>query len=550
MKKRILLITEATNLCTGFSTYAFGLLTKLHKNPNFECAELGYGTELIPETPWKYFSNHPQSPEEQKVFESNMENKFGAFKFNEVCLTFQPHIVISITDYWMCSWINDSPYRKYFKYIQKAVIDSEPLVEVWINQLQNADLVMPYTNFAKTTMEEQSGNLINIYHTPCGAGVDTETFKPMDKIEARKIMGIDEDIFLVGMSSRNQHRKLYPNLFQAFRKFLDESDSVTRKRSFLYIHTTFPDLGWDFPTLIKRNGLGSKVLFTYLCHTCDQPTASFFKDARSICYRCHNNNCMFPTTNKGVTREQLATIMNTFDIFCQYSTNEGFGMNQVEAASCGIPVMAPDYSGMSDVLTNTGGMAIDILKYDVHIEFMCKRAIPNDESFCRILRNYLVDQKFGLDVEASREARNGVLKYYTWEKVGLVWSDAIDNTPTIPFNKSWGAPPDIYVPATTPPEQFDTIEEFVHWCFVNILNQPEKLDSYFALRLTRDLTMGMRPVTVPGSAYISENSGYGSINNNHVSFNIDQAIQEMIKIRKNINDWETIRVSKIKKEKV
>jgi glycosyltransferase involved in cell wall biosynthesis len=547
MKKRILFISEMSNLNTGFATYLKGILTELHKNRNYEIAELGCADNgIIPETPWKYYSNSPKTPEEQQAFGQRIENRFGAFRFEAVCLDFQPHIVISIMDYWMCSWINASPYRNYFKYIQKGVVDSEPLIPQWIDQFKESDLVIPYTNFAKRVIEKQCGDLVNYHDEPCGAGVDTEVFHPIDKAEARNSIGLDPDIFLVGMSSRNQHRKLYPNLFEAFRLFLDTYPKKVTEKAYLYVHSTWPDLGWNFPELLKRNSLSCRVIFTYICQHCGKVDASFFRGARSVCYQCHTNNSVFPSTHRGISREQLALIMNTFDIFVQYSSNEGYGLNQVEAASCGVPVMAPDYSGMSDVIENTSGMAIDILKYDVHIEFSCKRAIPDNKSFCHILANYWSDKQFGLDEEASRDARAGVLKYYTWTNVGRIWTEAIESLEVIPHNKGWGSPPDIHTPPNLPSEPFQNIEEFVTWAFVNILNQPDKVDSYFALRLITDLNNSMRPVTVPGSSYISENSSYGELQNNQIPFSFDEALRELSNIRENINQWETLRVSKIK----
>ena len=42
--------------------------------------------------------------------------------------------------------------------------------------------------------------------------------------------------------------------------------------------------------------------------------------------------------------------MNTFDLYVQYANSEGFGLPQVEAAGCGIPVASVDYSAMSSVV--------------------------------------------------------------------------------------------------------------------------------------------------------------------------------------------------------
>ena len=46
----------------------------------------------------------------------------------------------------------------------------------------------------------------------------------------------------------------------------------------------------------------------------------------------------------GVDTKTLASIYNLFDVYIQPANSEGFGLPIVEAAACGVPVMATDYS--------------------------------------------------------------------------------------------------------------------------------------------------------------------------------------------------------------
>ena len=69
---------------------------------------------------------------------------------------------------------------------------------------------------------------------------------------------------------RNQKRKLIPELLYSFRQTLDtlEKDNYDLgKKLYLYLHTSYPDAGWDIPELLKQTRLANKVLFTYFCRS-------------------------------------------------------------------------------------------------------------------------------------------------------------------------------------------------------------------------------------------------------------------------------------------
>ena len=101
-----------------------------------------------------------------------------------------------------------------------------------------------------------------------------------DKNAHKLAMGIDPEYKVIGTVMRNQRRKLYPDLFEAFKIFLDKSEN---KKYYLYCHTSYPDLGWDIPELLHQYELASNVLFTYICPETKKPFVSTtFKPAESI----------------------------------------------------------------------------------------------------------------------------------------------------------------------------------------------------------------------------------------------------------------------------
>ena len=128
----------------------------------------------------------------------------------------------------------------------------------------------------------------------------------------------------------------------------------------LYCHTSYPDMGCDIPELLQQYNLSSKVLFTYVCTETKQPFASVFRGAKAESPYTKKLTSVLANVKQGLTYEQLAEIMNTFDVYVQYANSEGFGLPQVEAAACGIPVMSVDYSAMESVIRQLGGTPLPV----------------------------------------------------------------------------------------------------------------------------------------------------------------------------------------------
>ncbi len=285
-KKRILFCSEATFLNTGYATYTREILNYLHSTGKYEIAEMAaYGEKNDPRAaniPWKYYGVMPNqnsepkaSEEEMKAYNSNPTNQFGAWSFEYVCLDFLPDFVCDIRDFWMLDFAERSPFRDYFKWVIMPTVDARPQARQWIATYANADACLTYSDWAGGILQDQSGGKINyLGSSPPSAH---PAYSPVSDKTLHKIqMGIDPSYKIIGTVMRNQRRKLYPDLFEAFRKFLDMSKD---KKYYLYCHTSYPDLGWDIPELLQQHNLASHVLFTYICPETKKPFVSKFKGA-------------------------------------------------------------------------------------------------------------------------------------------------------------------------------------------------------------------------------------------------------------------------------
>lgn len=66
------------------------------------------------------------------------------------------------------------------------------------------------------------------------------------------------------------------------------------------------------------------------------------------------------------TDTQMNEWYNTLDCFISLSRGEGWGLHAQEALACGVPVIAPDYSGLSDVIHKLGNAAqSNCVYYDI-----------------------------------------------------------------------------------------------------------------------------------------------------------------------------------------
>jgi glycosyltransferase involved in cell wall biosynthesis len=534
-KKRILFVGEASFLSTGFATYYRELLPRLVKTGKYEIAELGSYADDLHEGianfiagRWKFYGGQPV-PTDQKSWQQfqvpthprtkgQPTNQFGEWRFDEACADFQPDIVIDIRDWWMLEFQERSCFRDWFKWVVMPTVDAEPQQEEWMYTYENADLVLAYSDYGIDVLKSQSLKA-KIFPTPMRPGVDLATFKPNPK--ARELFaGIGPDIPVLGTVMRNQSRKLYPDLIDAFAcmKTKYKGEGAVDK-AVLMIHSCWPDNAhsFDYPRHIKRLAentgnrmqyaykmIKSDVLQTFMCHNCDGRFAGWAmslwgqpiqdkeikgKQIRNAvflpCVHCGETAATPPTTGQGFSREELANVYNTMDIYVQCSICEGDGMPIQEAKACGVPTLVTDYTAMSEKgrlpseyahLKDTideyschkGGETIDIGRYYYEPETSCKRAHPSVEDMALKMRNMVVDEV--RRKKMGEEARICAETNYNWDELFKRWEFVFDNIRPKPRSSTWDSPigSTAAIEPLPIPEGLDD-SQFLEWLYVTIL---------------------------------------------------------------------------------
>ena len=545
-KKKVLFVTEASFHPTGYSVYTKEVLSRLHKKQDLEIAELacfaGPDSPEIQTVPWRVYPNIPDKQDENLVnyYNSSMTAKFGEISFNNVVLDFQPDFVMDIRDWWMLEFEERSPFRDFFNWAIMPTVDAAPQNNSWIDTYSSADGVFAYSEFGRDTMMGQSTALKFVdVASPCASN----SFYPIkDKKALRRKFGINENAIIFGTVMRNQRRKLYPDLFKAFRLFLDQNPNLTNV--YLYCHTAYPDVGWDIPELIKEYSLSNKVIITYKCSTCGTITPKFFSDAVTYCQDCKTYTSTIVNISNKINEQELNDIYNLFDVYIQWANSEGWGMPQLEAAYAGLPVITVNYSAMESLAKNIYGIAINPKGFYKELETGCFRAIPDNESLAKTITELSTDSTKRSYI--ANKCHTSAKKVYNWDYTADVWYKYFTKNALKDISKTWESPSRLFNPSNQVPREIINapVTDQVNWLFMNVLGMPHLINKSMWKRMIKDLIYrSTLTSTIPG--YYYNDYSHPDMEKKHEEFNFEKAFTTCLNMRNSFNQWENLRLQKL-----
>lgn len=498
-KRKILMCNEASIMNSGYANYGKELLQRLYDTNKYEIAELGcYATIEDPRCktiPWKFYPNAVSSKDERYTkYLSAVANTYGFWRFDLVCLDFKPDIVIDIRDPWMFEFESFSPLKDFYSWIIMPPVDSIPQKKEWLNTFALADIVIPYTDWAKKALEPLQQH--NLYSQIAPAGVNPNIFKPLNNIKDK--YGLTNK-FVIGAVMRNQKRKLIPSIMELFTKLISQTD----KEILLYLHTTYPEIaGWDLPELLVQYNLLDKVLFTYTCKQCKHYFPSVFRGAQTFCTKCGSHSSTLSGTGDGIKESDLAEVYNVFDVCLQYAICEGFGIPQIEAGACGIPVCSVDYTAMSEVSRNISGYQIPPQTVFYEMESHAYRAYPDIEYTLQVLLK-IINMDTAELADLKQKIRSSTLANYSWDKTINTWIGAIDSV-DLTKNRSWSDPRQFTIPPVVDIDYSLSPFDLTKYICDNIIQNPDLLFSEYCQKSIRDLDHGVSKTPSGFTKYTKE----------------------------------------------
>ncbi len=227
---------------------------------------------------------------------------------------FQSDIIVSLMDAWVFTpgAAGNIPWIAYYP------VDHEPMPEKVRTSITQAFARIAMSKFG---VEETHKAGLNCYYMP--HAVDTNLYKPIDKMEARERLKLPKDAFIVGTVAMNKGlpaRKNFAPMLEAFANFKRRhTDAI------YYLHTEalgIDNQSFNIPEYCNLLGLkmGKDILLP----------DPYMKQI-------------------GMDEQWMSTMYSALDVHLLTSMGEGFGIPILEAQACGCPVIVGDWTSMGEL---------------------------------------------------------------------------------------------------------------------------------------------------------------------------------------------------------
>lgn len=143
-------------------------------------------------------------------------------------------------------------------------------------------------------------------------GIDLDTFRHVNSWDARHVLGLPQDTFIVGNVNRNHERKRLDLTIEYFATWLETRTDADHAR--LLFHCLPGDNCYDLPSLAAHYGIADKIICT---------GADF-----SAC--------------------QMPLIYGSLNVQVSTTSGEGWGLTTMEGMACGIPQIVPDFAALGE----------------------------------------------------------------------------------------------------------------------------------------------------------------------------------------------------------
>lgn len=477
-RKKILLQTNAPWMRTGLSENGRILANWLARRDKYDlvyyCTQVADNDPNLGRMPYKCYGAIP-SGEQHELQRLQAQDQgrlrdimYGARFIEEIIRKEKPDVWIGSDDVWS---FGAGYYRsEWFKRINSVMhitVDSVPVLEQAYEQAGATRHFLGWTEFVAKEMRKRGPEFAHVGHI-YGAS-DTAKFRPVsreEKLALRRKHGIDPAATIFVYLGRNQLRKEFVSILEAFAAFKRDNPSANAK---LLFHTSFAESGqgWDIPRLSRYLGVkDDDVLCTMFCRNCGSWEIRPYKGEDTDCHACktHKSQCSANIVH-GVPNEELYQVYGLADAAISAFTSGGLEFHNVNSLLCGLPLACTNYSCGEDFCAQPFVTPIKWhSRYEANTSF---RKATNDVNS---IRGFM--ERIHRMPEAERRAigeqgRAWAAKEFHIDTIGAKWEALFDAMPEV----NWDEVKLDYQPknAAFPMPQFPATEDFVRALYKGVL---------------------------------------------------------------------------------
>lgn len=392
-KKKLLWVGDLAAM-TGFGRVGGAVLPRLRDEYEVVVLACNWHGDPVPEQ--ELFKMYPASNRFQQA-------PFGEERIREIVEREEPNVICTLNDPWIATdqyrRIQDLHQQKKFKFCGYLTMDSYNWVSGIDPCINDWDALISFTEFGAYEFIK-AGIRKPISVIP--HGLDSERFYPMDKKEARKKLGLTDDVFIVLNGNRNQFRKRIDVTISAFAKF-----AVGRPDTRLYLHMGLKDQGWDvmpvFAREMQKNGLDPNGRIIMSANTPNPPNVSV---------------------------EMLNWIYNAADVGVNTTKGGGWELVNFEHAACRVAQVVPDHTSTKEIFEGYGKL-IRCDHVDVDCNFGREMPCPSDTHLAELLTELYENPQERLET-AERCYQRVTNPYFQWDTVAAefhkVFQEVLDDT--------------------------------------------------------------------------------------------------------------------------
>ncbi len=484
-KKKVLFHSDYCGAATGFGGFMEELLTYLYKTNKYEIFLYSCGSHWqnheYTKWPWKVYGAIPNNQMEVNNWISKFpqheqgirirDMQYGSLNIDRVIQEVKPDVYIGNQDFWGLSYCLDKKWWNKIPCVLNWTADSVPVLEeaqekahlikyhmVWADFAVKAfkqlaiEEAIKFNQFkeklskAKYQNEEQAkqaATQLLAVQKRCEekieafnrvkllrGTVDTKTFQRLsdeDRLSLRAKLNLSKDDFYLGFLSRNQLRKLIPNLLEGYKLFRTQNPDIKNVKLLLFTHW---GEGWNIPRLLNELNIDNEDILA--CYKCKK-TGEFFVMpfmGQDINNPKTGDQKTLVTVNLGdsLTTEQVNEWYNLLDGFILPITSGGQERALQEAKLCELVTITNPYSCGEDNCVPEAQSIILNQSYNREFGSQFIKANPEPQSIAdNISLLYQMDD--GKKKEMGKKAREWVLNNFSIEVIGKQYEDLIDSMP-------------------------------------------------------------------------------------------------------------------------